>query len=36
MMKTFGVKLKKGSGKILRIPYLVFSSITAYPGYGGS
>ncbi len=32
MMKTFGVKLNKGSGEILRIPYKFFPSITAYPG----
>ncbi len=36
MMKTFGVKLNKGSGEILRIPYKVFPSITAYHGQGGS
>ncbi len=32
MMKTFGVKLNKGSGEILRIPYTIFPGITAYPG----
>ncbi len=32
MMKTFGVKLNKGSGEIPRIPYTVFPSITPCPG----
>jgi hypothetical protein len=32
MMKTFGVKLNKGSGEIPRIPYKVFPGITPYPG----
>jgi hypothetical protein len=32
MMKTFGVKLNKGGGEILGIPYTVFPSITPYPG----
>ncbi len=36
MMKTFGVKLNKGSGEIPRIPYTVFPGITPYPGQGGS
>ncbi len=32
MVKTFGVKLNKGSREIPRIPYTVFPSITPYPG----
>ncbi len=32
MMKIFEVKINKGCGEILRIPYTVFPSITPCPG----